>query len=81
MFYKPTTFDENRQSYYYKIEILNFFLSELLIILRVGRKGKNCLEIFASIGFERDWSVGLGHGCANHATEVKCFCPPSTAVT
>ena len=23
----------------------------------------------------------LEHGCANHATEVKCFCPPSTAVT
>ena len=23
----------------------------------------------------------LYHGCANHATEGKCFCPPSTAVT
>ena len=21
------------------------------------------------------------HGCANHATEGKCFCPPSTVVT
>ena len=25
--------------------------------------------------------IGLNHGCANHATEEKCFCPPSTAVT
>ena len=23
----------------------------------------------------------LNHGCANHATEGKCFCPPSAAVT
>ena len=23
----------------------------------------------------------LEHGCANHATEGKCFCPPSAAVT
>ena len=23
----------------------------------------------------------LYHGCANHATEGKCFCPPSTVVT
>ena len=23
----------------------------------------------------------LDQGCANHATEGKCFCPPSTAVT
>ena len=23
----------------------------------------------------------LDHGCANHATEGKCFCPPSAAVT
>ena len=25
--------------------------------------------------------VWLVHGCANHATEGKCFCPPSAAVT
>ena len=25
--------------------------------------------------------VTLVHGCANHATEGKCFCPPSAAVT
>ena len=23
----------------------------------------------------------LAQGCANHATEGKCFCPPSAAVT
>ena len=27
------------------------------------------------------FSIGLGHGWANHTTEGKCFCPPSTAVT
>ena len=29
----------------------------------------------------RTREVLLEHGCANHATEGKCFCPPSTAVT
>ena len=28
------------------------------------------------IEFERDRLICLGHGCANHATEGKCFCPP-----
>ena len=26
------------------------------------------------------FSECISHGCANHATEGKCFCPPSTAV-
>ena len=25
--------------------------------------------------------VSIYHGCANYATEGKCFCPPSAAVT
>ena len=30
----------------------------------------------------QNWDINwIGHGCANHATEGKCFCPPSTAVT
>ena len=32
---------------FYKIEILNLFISELSLILRVGRKRKRRLEIFA----------------------------------
>ena len=29
---------------------------------------------------EFNWKP-LEHGCANHAAEGKCFCPPSAAVT
>ena len=28
-----------------------------------------------------DAGHGIDHGCANHSTEGKCFCPPSAAVT
>ena len=29
----------------------------------------------------RIYAIRQEHGCANHATEGKCFCPPSAAVT
>ena len=53
MYNKPTKFDENRWSHFWENEILNFFLCELPLILRVNRKRKrkkekkNKLEIFA----------------------------------
>ena len=47
-----------------KIKILNFFLSELHLILRVGQKRKEQAEDICKgtpdIEFEQDWSVGLG---------------------
>ena len=55
-------------------------MGEKIIILELIKKGKrnwlghwlrrNCLL-----------KDTLEHGCANHATEGKCFCPPSSAVT
>ena len=47
-----------------KMKILNFFLCELPLILRVNRKwktqaGDNC-EGTLDVECERDWSVGLG---------------------
>ena len=61
---KPTKFDEIRWSHFWKNRNLIFFSSELLLILRVDRKQKYGLEIFARwdyyIEFERDWSVGSG---------------------
>ena len=47
-----------------KMKILNFFLCELPLILRVGRKekgrdGDNCKGTLDS-ECERDWSAGLG---------------------
>ena len=47
-----------------KIEILNFFLCELPLILGVARKRKEQAEDIwkgtPDIEFEQDWSVGLG---------------------
>ena len=43
------------------VEIIFFFVCELLLILRIGRK--NHLDICKrtlDIDFERDWSVDLG---------------------
>ena len=47
MYNKPTKFDENRSSIFEEIKIVNFFLCELPLILRVDRKRKNELKIFA----------------------------------
>ena len=47
-----------------KMKILNFFLCELPLILRVDRKRKerarNICKGTLGIEFERDWSFGLG---------------------
>ena len=50
-------------------------LSEELVTQEKRKKGwtMNC-----DVG---EATEGLEHGCANHATEGKCFCPPSAAVT
>ena len=49
-----------------KIKISIFFSCELPLILGVGEKLKKRLEIFTrgalGIEFERDRSIGLGHG-------------------
>ena len=49
---------------FWKMKFLIFFLYELPLILRVDRKRKNGLQIFAGgildIDFERDWPIGLG---------------------
>ena len=67
-----------------KIKILNFFLMWTTLNFRGRRKLKTARDIYTmtlDIKFERDRSIGLGHGCANHATEGKRFSSPSTAVT
>ena len=48
MYNKPTKFDENRWSHFWENENFRlFFLCEVALILRVDRKRKNELEIFA----------------------------------
>ena len=78
MCYKPTKFDENRLSSFSENGKFYFFLCELASILGLGGKLKNGIR---DIEFKQDRSIGLGHGCANHATEGKRFSPPSTALT
>ena len=61
MYYKHTRFKQNR-AIFDKIEILIFFLSELLLILGIDRKRKERAEDICKetpdIEFEQDWSVG-----------------------
>ena len=44
---KPTKFYENRKTHFFENLNFKFFLSELPLILRVGRENKNGQEIFA----------------------------------
>ena len=63
-------------------------IKNALVLKRVG-EGKIMLELIRKrkihVGhwLRRNYLLDddLEHGCANHATEGKCFCPPSTAVT
>ena len=65
---RPTINTENLnkivRAIFEKLEILNFFLCELSLILGVTRKRKEQAEDICKgrpdIEFEQDWSVGLG---------------------
>ena len=56
-----------------KMKILNFFLCELPLILRVDRKrekrARGICKGTLDIEFERDWSVGLGAKLGDRHTE------------
>ena len=60
----PQNLNKIFRAIFEKIEILNFFLCELPLILGVARKRKEQAEyIFKGtpdVEFEQDWSVGLG---------------------
>ena len=62
MYYKPTKFDKIIVAIFEEMKILNFFLRELPLILRVDRKKKetgNICKGAPDIEFEQDWSLGL----------------------
>ena len=66
MYCKPTKFDQFRWSHFLENRnFIFFFLCELPLILRVGRKLKNGLEIICKraldIEFEQDCPVGGRH--------------------
>ena len=58
------TFNKIVRAIFEKIEILNFFLCELPLILGIARKRKEQAEYICKgtpdVEFEQDWLVGLG---------------------